>query len=207
MYLTEILFILFLFLILILYLMVVYYENLIYHIIKFINYLYFIYNTYIINNSTYIHDIYIDGIKIYKPYNMKRLVQHEDKIVNIIFYTNNKKYTVLFNKYQKFTEFPIYKKTDLNNQYSDEHIVYIELYDNDNNLIVLNDDILDKILIIIKKYSGPKGNFYKDKGYYINPESIYLLKNNLFKEIRDLNVNKFLSKIEILYSDGNQIII
>ena len=55
---------------------------------------------------------------------------------------------------------------------------------------------------IIKRFSGPKGNFYRDTGIYSDREA--LLKEDIINNL-DQDGKSNISSIEIMYSDGNTI--
>ena len=140
----------------------------------------------------------------YNPTKLKDLSLEND--VKISYNFSYKKYFIIFNKKQPFTEFPIYQTEEFEKKgFADtsDNIIFIELLDANNEIINLDNNVLDLILLIIKEYSGPKGNFYKDKNLYINKESIYLLKKYIFTSIYEICDDK-IDKIKILYSDGSE---
>ena len=200
--------ILFLFISIFIYL---FYNNMIYYILRLINYcsnIYY-YNFDFYSKSNIIDKIIINN-KIYTDEYTNKTLEQLSKIneLKIIFYMEKNRYIVLFNYNQLYSTFPIYTLEELNvkkgfNESSD-NIVYIELYDINNEQMIHSDKINKQIMSIIKEFSGPKGNFYLDKNMYNNTITKDFLKKNVYQSINNILSNiTYIGRIEILYSNGD----
>ena len=87
------------------------------------------------------------------------------KTIEIEYIVNNKTYSIIYTNINKYSNlgFPIYNDDETKKKgpfsKSDDSIVFASLHDNGKEIEFNEPDILVNIL---KKYSGPKGNFYTD---------------------------------------------
>ena len=106
---------------------------------------------------------------------------------------NNRQY---INFYKNNIVFPLYKELNLKPfDITDESIILITM-----NPLNNVDDI--KILDLIKQLSGPKGNFYKDTNNQISKNDIILYLNKTLNFYISIHTS-----IEIMYSDGNKLLL
>ena len=113
--------------------------------------------------------------------------------VEIYYNYNNRQY---INIYKNNIQFPPYKDLTLKPfNITDESIILITM--NPSNNI---DSI--QILHLIKQLSGPKGDFYKDTDNQISKNDMILYLNKTLN--CSILVNTY---IEIMYSDGNSILL
>jgi hypothetical protein len=130
---------------------------------------------YLINNSYHIDYYY--GEKIFT------IIFDKENILDKNLFNNK----LLLPESKKFSQ-------------GDDDIILIELSSNDDifdkKYIPNDEEQGNKILTIVKKYSGPKGNFYSDILYY-KFNSVYL-KNEFSKLLGTKNIN-----INIMYSNGD----
>lgn len=121
-------------------------------------------------------------------------------VLQIDYFQSNKEFTVFYFN-DEHIQFPLYEKNELEakkntffNESSDNIIMVI--CKTDNKEIYLNQEQIE----IIKRYSGPKGNFYSDKlnEYNIKVKK-YILDELNHKDFKDYTI------INILYSNGDNL--
>lgn len=121
-------------------------------------------------------------------------------VLQIDYFQCNKEFTVFYFN-DEHIQFPLYEKCELEmkkntffNESSDNIIMVI--CKTDNKEIYLDQTQIE----IIKKYSGPKGDFYSEK---LNEYNIKV-KKHILNELNDTNLKDY-TIINILYSNGDNL--
>ena len=137
--------------------------------------------------------------------------------INIEYFYNNKLYNILYNKFFSFKEigFPIYNKNDLikRNKFdnTDDSIILVTFKDHaENQLENIWNNRENNVVELLKKYSGPKGNFYTDIVSFENTEYRDFFRKYLLNaacKISNCNIDINNTFIEIMYSNGDIICI
>ena len=159
------------------------------------------------DNQLQIKKITINNGEMYNDLDIDKLKSDEDKYKSVeVFYTfMEKNYIIIFNNNNKISnfKFPMYDSNELKKYNSEafsknsDSIILADL----TNTIENNYDS-EVLISIIRELSGPKGNFYEDKGYNLNNNKKIIIDfiNN------QLNCNiEHTANIELLYSDGTQV--
>ena len=172
---------------------------------KFIGYgtIYYnqIYDRYIVDNNIKIVKLLLNNKEISESEFTK--IKCYEKL-EIKYNQMNKMYSiVLFDN--QVNCFPPYLNKEIEKldsfSITDSSIILVNLIKNDTEEEIELDN--EKLLEIVKEYSGPKGNFYKDK--IVNfQEYKYKLRKYLIK-LYDSNFDNH--RINIMYSDGNTLIL
>jgi len=163
------------------------------------------------NNNFKITKIVVDDRIIHKR-ELKNIDKYDTIDIEYLF--NNKVYNIVYSKFLPFEKytFPIYNELVLLKKgpfdITDESIILLTFKTDTNKELIQIWECNEHIVLdIFRRYSGPNGNFYKDKEDYFNNDDYksfmkkyYLTKINEFLNITHNNFNV---NIELLYSDGN----
>lgn len=151
----------------------------------------------------YINNNYLKILELYPNYST----------IFISYYIKNKEFYIIYSNNNRLEniKFPIYSAKDSYKKKAfdttSDDIILFEIISNDNNnksLHFFDNENENKILDLIQKFSGPKGNFYINKNYDIHKEKINII--NYINNNLNTNVNYDI-KFKILYSNLNKLII
>tara|TARA_Y100000385_G_scaffold291478_1_gene369743 strand:- start:3245 stop:3895 length:651 start_codon:yes stop_codon:yes gene_type:complete len=158
-----------------------------------------------INNNEKIK-IIVNNSLFYNSLNdLKKNKYTKYKSLLIKYFINKKEFYILYSDCKiDDIKFPIYTFNEVKKKnpfdQTNEDIILVEIK---NNNIHIDDNMKLEILKIIKKFSGPKGNFYEDKHLIINKSYIIDYINNILNIELNLDTINFV----LIYSNGFERII